>query len=126
MPAFAEAGHDRRGGSQVFLMPLFFVAAIALVVWAAMQPAGGFGFDDAREIARRRLASGEINESEYQRIASQLGDRRAVGQRWVVFLLAGVLAASAVTMICWMAWADDWGWGWGGMSDMMRWRRSDR
>jgi hypothetical protein len=108
----------------VFLMPLFFAAAIALVVWAVMQPAGGMGFDDAREIANRRLASGEITEAEYQRIATHLGARRPVGQRWLLFVLAGVLVASAITMICWMAWADDWAWGWGGMADMMRWRRS--
>ncbi|MFN0146473.1 MAG: hypothetical protein ACKVT1_08190 [Dehalococcoidia bacterium] len=109
----------------MFLMPVFFAAAVALIAWAAFQTAPGHPANGAMDVARRRLASGEITSEEYRRIEGELGGPGS-GSRpapWLVAAIAFVLIAAAATMLCWMAWAGDWGWGWGQMGDMMRWRR---
>ena len=78
--AFAHDGDhmgDWGGGwwiAMVFMMVIFWAAVIAVVVWAVR------GFGGPREqqhktpldIARERLAEGEISEEEFERIKRQL------------------------------------------------------
>jgi putative membrane protein len=64
-----------------FLMALFWVALIALVVWAVTRliPAAAEGTsgrskpaEEPREILKRRLASGEIDVEAYEQLNSKL------------------------------------------------------
>jgi putative membrane protein len=59
--------------AMVFMMVIFWAAVIALVVWAVRSFAGPR--HDTRtplDIARERLARGEISEEEFERIKRQL------------------------------------------------------
>lgn len=59
-----------------WLWLLFCVAAIALVVWAVLAllaPRRPSVEDDALEILKRRYASGEINQAEYELARRTLG-----------------------------------------------------
>jgi putative membrane protein len=77
--AFAQDGDhmgDWGGGwwiAMVFMMVIFWAAVIALVVWGVRSVAGPR--HDSRtplDIARERLAKGEISEEEFERIKRQL------------------------------------------------------
>lgn len=77
--AFAHDGDhmgDWGGGwwiAMVFMMVIFWAAVIAVVVWAVRSIAGSR--EDRRtplDIARERLARGEISEEEFERIKRQL------------------------------------------------------
>ena len=77
--AFAHHGDhmgDWGGGwwiAMVFMMVIFWAAVIALAVWAVRSFAGSR--EDRKtplDIARERLARGEISEEEFERIKRQL------------------------------------------------------
>jgi uncharacterized membrane protein len=74
------------GGLLMLLFGALIVAGIVLlVIWAVRasgghgttsappQPPGAVGHDEAVAIARRRLASGEINKDQYDEIMRALG-----------------------------------------------------
>ena len=69
-------GGDWGGGwwiAMVFMMVIFWAAIIALVIWGVRSFAGPR--HDSRtplDIARERLAKGEISEEEFERIKRQL------------------------------------------------------
>ena len=73
-----DGGHmgDWGGGwwiAMMFMMVIFWAAIIAVVVWAAR----GFGgpreqHRTALDVAKERLAKGEITEEEFERIKRQL------------------------------------------------------
>jgi len=77
--AFAYDG-DHMGGwgggwwiAMVFMMAIFWAAIIALVIWGVRSFAGPR--EDRKtplDIARERLAKGEISEEEFERIKRQL------------------------------------------------------
>jgi len=59
--------------AMVFMMVIFWAAVIALAVWAVRSFAGSR--EDRKtplDIARERLARGEISEEEFERIKRQL------------------------------------------------------
>jgi len=59
--------------AMVFMMVIFWAAVIALVVWGVRSVAGSR--EDRKtplDIARERLARGEISEEEFERIKRQL------------------------------------------------------
>jgi putative membrane protein len=70
------------GGWWMMLMPLLWIALIAVIVWAAVrliQPGGG-GRAEARretplEILDRRYAQGEIDDTAYTTARARLTDR---------------------------------------------------
>lgn len=79
-------GYSWFGGLLVFFFGALVVAGIVLlVVWAVrasahhpassggVPPAGAVGHDEAVAIAKRRLASGEINKDQYEEIMRALG-----------------------------------------------------
>ncbi len=128
----------------MFLVPIFVLAGVALLAWLVAQwPAHGAG-EPALEIARRRLASGEISDTQFREIQQTLGapSSTAAPQRGFMLLLtllaALVFLVMSVWMVAWTARGDDWGWGgmggmmrgggdvwgWGQMGRMMRWDRS--
>lgn len=77
------------GGFGALLMFLFgaliIVGIVMLIVWtgrasgghgtsaATPSPPGGVGHDEAVAIAKRRLASGEINKDQYEELMRVLG-----------------------------------------------------
>lgn len=68
------------------LMPLFWIALIALIVWAVtrlLHARGGQGEsrierreETPQEILDRRFASGEIDTSAYEQMRARLAERR--------------------------------------------------
>ena len=59
--------------AMVFMMVIFWAAVIALVVWGVRSVAGPREqHKTALDIARERLARGEISEEEFERIKRQL------------------------------------------------------
>jgi putative membrane protein len=61
---------------------IFWVALGALVIWAIMRVTGGHRVargdslgEGSLELLKRRLASGEIDETEFQRIKKHLQER---------------------------------------------------
>lgn len=77
------------GGGGWLLMALFWIALIALIVFAAVRllPAGAERHDVSRqeeqpqEILRRRLASGEIDADTFDQLSSKLGAGSSAGAR---------------------------------------------
>lgn len=130
--------------AKVFLVPVFVLLAVVLLAWLVAQwPVRGGDAAPAVDIARRRLAAGEITDAQFREIQQTLGvtGAPASSQRGFVLLLAllGALVflVMSVWMVAWTARGDDWGWsnsrgmmggynawGWGHMSRMMRWDRS--
>jgi putative membrane protein len=79
MVALAHDGDhmgDWGGGwwiAMVFMMVIFWAAVIALVVWGVRSVAGPREqHKTPLDIARERLAKGEITEEEFERIKRQL------------------------------------------------------
>lgn len=127
----------------MFLVPVFVLFAIVLLAWLVAQwPARG-GDAVPLDIARRRLAAGEITDAQFREIGETLGVTGATAspQRGFLLLLALLVAlvflVMSVWMVAWTARGDDWGWGnargmmggynvwgWDHMSRMMRWDRS--
>jgi putative membrane protein len=79
-----DGWHDGMGAGGWVLMTFLWVALVALIVWAAAQL---FSRDDRprraagerpEEVLDRRLASGEIDESTYDRLQTKLRDARRV------------------------------------------------
>jgi len=70
--------HDMWGwgdgwGIVMFLMMIVFWGAVAaLIVWVIRQADRGRGGEDPLEIAKRRLARGDITEEEFERIRRTL------------------------------------------------------
>jgi putative membrane protein len=69
------------GAAGWLLMALFWVALVALVVWAVVRliPAAAEGTagrgnhaEEPREILKRRLASGEIDVKTYEQLSAKL------------------------------------------------------
>ena len=68
------------------LIPLFWIALIALIVWAVtrfLHSPGGRGEsrierreESPHEILDRRFANGEIDTSAYEQMKARLGERR--------------------------------------------------
>ncbi len=68
------------------VMPIFWIALIALIVWAVTRlthAGGGRGEsrierreDTPQEILDRRFASGEIDTSAYEQMKARLAERR--------------------------------------------------
>ena len=59
--------------AMVFMMVIFWAAVIALVVWGVRSVVGPREqHRSALDIARERLAKGEISEEEFERIKRQL------------------------------------------------------
>ncbi|MCC6176068.1 MAG: cupredoxin family copper-binding protein [Chloroflexi bacterium] len=127
----------------MFLVPVFVLLAVVLLAWLVAQwPVRG-GDATPLDIARRRLAAGEITDAQFHEIEQVLGGPgpTAPQQRGFVLLLALlgglVFVVMSVWMVAWTARGDDWGWsnsrgmmggynvwGWDHMSRMMRWDRS--
>lgn len=66
-------------GLGMVVMMLFWVALLALAVWALVRlfPRDHRSdHDTAVEVVRRRYAAGEITEAEYQQAMAALGERR--------------------------------------------------
>ena len=64
------------GWAGMALMWVFWIGVIALLVWGVMALTRGSGRGDAptpREILDRRLAHGEIDEAQYERLRTTLG-----------------------------------------------------
>ena len=111
------------------VIPILVVAFIALLAWAAVgrnEPAN----DAAVEVARRRLAGGEINSAEFQSIRRHLAtaDASAAPSRVVVagiatVVLFVVILATVIWAVSTTAGHAGFGWGWGmgndGMGQMM-------
>jgi putative membrane protein len=76
------------GGAGWLLMALFWIALIALVVFAVMRlfprteptPATDPRPEDPREILRRRLASGEIDVDTYEQLSAKVGPTSPPGR----------------------------------------------
>ncbi len=106
----------------MFVIPLLFVGAFALIAWGMLQRDGPAS-DAATEIARRRLASGELSLDEFERIVRRLGPRsRPPGTLANPILALGgalLLLLAVASMVTWAASATDWTWGWGHMGGMM-------
>lgn len=77
------AGLGGFGGFGMFPMMFFWLVLLGLAVWAIARhhhhpgPAhschGGYGADEAREIARRRYAKGEISQEQFTQLMKDLG-----------------------------------------------------
>ena len=55
---------------QILILVLFFA-----VIWWMLRSSGSFGFktnETASEILKKRLAKGEINEKEYQKLKKEI------------------------------------------------------
>ena len=64
------------GWAGMAFMSLFWIGVIALLVWGVLTVARGSGRADSpspREILDRRLARGEIDETQYERLRTTLG-----------------------------------------------------
>ncbi|REF37618.1 SHOCT domain-containing protein [Thermasporomyces composti] len=68
-----------------FLVPLFWIALIALIAWLVVKFVGPGGLKDAKrgdrgesaeEILNRRYASGEIDTATYEEMKERLVGRR--------------------------------------------------
>lgn len=102
-------------------IPLVMLAIVAAFFWWPGQP-GRTGTDPAMDIARRRLAAGEISHEEFERLRQQLevgGGAGSAPPRLVLALLAGLLLIALASSIAWAWQADEWDWGWDGMGGMM-------
>jgi len=75
--------HDVDGGwwiAMALMMTVFWSIFIAFAVWAVQSiVTGRNGRESAIEIARRRFASGEINESQFESIRAGLGRSKEQG-----------------------------------------------
>jgi putative membrane protein len=82
-------GFHSMGAGGWVLMALFWVALVALVVWAVVrlfpsrtdgagEPRGRS--EEPREILDRRLASGEIDVETYERLRSRVGPPSLAGR----------------------------------------------
>ncbi|MFN0145624.1 MAG: cupredoxin domain-containing protein [Dehalococcoidia bacterium] len=102
-------------------MPFLVLAAILLAIWSPWQE-GAAGGGQPMDIARRRLASGEINHEEFERLKQQLG----VSQGWrgsspalLLALLSVLLLVALGSTVAWAWQSGDWNWGWGPMGGPM-------
>jgi plastocyanin len=102
-------------------VPSLILVVLLLAAWSPWQQ-GDAGDQRAVDIARRRLASGEIGHEEFERLRQQLGVSRGRGGWSPGLLVALLIALLLVTLGSSIAWAwrsDDWGWGWGMGGDHM-------
>lgn len=94
-------------------MPFLTLIVVLLAFWWPWQQ-GAAGNDQAMHIARRRLASGEINHEEFERLKQQLGVSRGWGgpsPALLIALLVGLLLIALASSMAWAWQSDDWGWG---------------
>ena len=76
------------GAAGWLLMALFWIALVALVVFAVVRlfprteptPAQREQPEEPREILKRRLASGEIDVDTYEQLSSKLGPSSTAGR----------------------------------------------
>ena len=76
------------GAAGWLLMALFWIALVALVVFAVMRmfprteptPESRERPEEPREILKRRLASGEIDVDTYEQLSSKLGPSPTAGR----------------------------------------------
>ena len=74
-PGYGAYGWPWPGLVWLAFVLLFWAGLIALLVWAVRSSAAPRrGPDTAMEVLRRRLASGEISQEEYEHIRSILQD----------------------------------------------------
>jgi len=57
----------------MLMMLLFWGGLTALVIWTIRSLTGRTGDDDALDIARRRYASGELTQEQFERLRNDLG-----------------------------------------------------
>jgi plastocyanin len=98
-------------------VPFLVLAVLAMAFWSPWQqrPAGG---DHAIDIARRRLATGEIGLEEFERLKQRLEASRGWGGSSPALLLALLLVLLLLALGSTIAWAwrsGDWGWDMGGV-----------
>lgn len=95
-------------------MPFLVLLVIGMAFWWPWQQ--GTGGEQALDIVRRRLASGEISVEEFERLNQLLQvspGKRALQPPLLLALVLGLLLILMTTTMV-LAWrSDDWGWGWG-------------
>lgn len=74
--------YDHAGWAWMGLMPLLWIALIALIVWAVVKLTQGpgkapRGTESAGEILDRRYAHGEIDSDTYRQMREHLSGRKA-------------------------------------------------
>lgn len=76
------------GAAGWLLMALFWIALVALVVFAVVRlfprteptPSTGERVEEPREILKRRLASGEIDVDTYEQLSEKIGSPSPSGK----------------------------------------------
>lgn len=94
-------------------MLLFWAAVVGGAIWlfSSVQRKAR---DDAHEVLRRRLASGEIDSDEFRRREEALGDGGVARRTWIVGLVVLVIGALIIVPVAAMAaggWDMDMGMG---------------
>lgn len=110
--------------------PFILLVAVGMLIWLVTQWPGRPATEGALEVARTRVAAGELTAEQFETIRSTLGAPVASPTAARGFVVLAVLLTAlfflsmSVWTVAWTARGGDWDWSPGHMGRMMRWDRA--